>query len=308
MSGSHSQAARVLPLTGDGPAGTASDLAMPDRDFALLRKLIYREAGIHLPSSKKQLLTRRLSRRLKALQLDSFGAYYRRVSAPGAGDERTIMLDCVTTNETRFFRESRQFELLEEDIIPRWRESAEAGRRAKRIRAWSAACSTGQEPYSLAMVLSRLLPATSGWQVEVLASDLSTEAVEVAKAAIWPIEQISDIPERFLKPYMMRGKGPRSGEIKAAPELRSVVRCRRFNLHRGDYAALGTFDLILCRNVLIYFDRESSAAVLDRLLRQLAPDGYLFGGHAENLTSLSNGLRALVPTVYQPAEARGGVG
>lgn len=275
-------------------------------EFELLRRLIYRESGIHLPDSKRELLNRRLARRLCELSLETFSDYYHLVTAPGAGDELVTMLDCITTNETRFFREPRHFELLEEKIIPRWLEAAQAGERARRVRVWSAACSTGQEAYSVAIVLLQHLTPAAGWKVEVLATDLSTEALEVASAAIWPIDQMADIPERFLKKFMLRGKAARLGWIKASPGLRAVVDCRRMNLHEPSYPGLGAFDLILCRNVLIYFDHAARVAVVERLLEHLNPDGYLFGGHAESLTSLTPRLRAVVPTVYRRISASGG--
>ena len=153
------------------------------------------------------------------------------------------------------------------------------------------------------MVLLHELPAISGWKIEVLASDLSTRALEVAAGAVWPIEQIQDIPERYLKKFMLRGRRERHGWVKAGPELREAVRCRRLNLHLEAYPGIGTFDLILCRNVLIYFDQDSRTGVLTRLLRHLAPEGYLFGGHAESLTSVSNQLQAVVPTVYRHSSA-----
>ena len=270
-----------------------------DREFDLFTALIYRHSGIHLPQAKRELLNRRLIRRLRALSLVSFSDYYERVTDPADDGELTAMLDCITTNETRFFREPKHFELLEQEIIPRWLEDAASGARAREVRIWSAACSTGQEAYSAAMVLLYHLRPEAGWRVRILATDLSTEALEVAAAAIWPIEQITDIPERFLKKFMLRGKAARIGWIKASPELRAVVECRRVNLHQESYPGLGTFDLIFCRNVLIYFDHAARVAVVGRLLEHLATDGLLFGGHAESLTSITDRLCAVVPTVYR---------
>ncbi len=300
-----SRSAQAVKVDMARQSGKAAPPALSTSDFERFQRLIYREAGIHLPPSKRQLLQRRLVPRLKALQLADYGSYYRLVNDAGADAERVEMLNCVTTNETRFFRESRQFELLEQEIVPGWRHAAEDGRRPRTIRAWSAACSSGQEAYSIAMVLLQALPPSAGWKIEVLATDISTAALEVARDAVWPIEQLRDIPERYLKSYMLRGKGARAGSIKAMPELRSAVDCRRLNLHRDGFPSIGHFDLILCRNVLIYFDQESSAAVIERLLRHLAPDGYLFGGHAESLSSITPRVRAVVPTVYRHAEPRG---
>lgn len=273
------------------------------REFKLLRQLIYREAGIFLPDTKQALLERRLTRRLKALGLSSFGAYYRMVSAKRAVAERVLMLDAITTNETQFFREPRQFEFLEKTLIPAWLADAESGGRHRRLRVWSAACSTGEEPYSLAMVLRHHLKAIDGWNVEILATDLSTEALAHAEAAVWPIEKVRDIPERFLKQFMLRGKRSQIGKIRAGRELRSMMRFERLNLHRASYPVVGPFDLIFCRNVLIYFDSQSKLGVLNRLLRSLAPDGHLFVGHAESLTSLSQRVKTVIPTVYKAADA-----
>lgn len=211
------------------------------------------------------------------------------------------MLNAITTNETQFFREPRQFEFLEKTLIPAWLEAAAGGRRHRRLRVWSAACSTGEEPYSLAMLLCHHLKAIEGWEIEILATDLSTDALTRAKAAVWPIERVRDIPERFLKPFMLRGKRSQLGRIRAGKELRSIVRFERLNLHRKSYPVNGVFDLIFCRNVLIYFDSRSKLGVLNRLLRSLAPDGHLFVGQAESLTSLSQEVKAVVPSVYRAA-------
>lgn len=273
------------------------------REFDLLRQLIYREAGISLPDTKRPLLERRLTSRLKALGLRSFGSYYRIVSSKRGHAERVSMLDAITTNETQFFREPRQFEFLEKTLIPAWLEAAASGRRHRRLRVWSAACSTGEEPYSLAMLLCHHLKAIEGWEIEILATDLSTEALARAEAAVWPIERVRDIPEHFLKQFMLRGKRRQLGKIRAGKELRSITRFERLNLHRNNYPITGVFDLIFCRNVLIYFDSRSKLGVLNRLLRSLAPDGHLFVGHAESLTSLSQQVVSVIPTVYRAAVA-----
>jgi chemotaxis protein methyltransferase CheR len=224
------------------------------------------------------------------------GAYYR-LLAEGDEQERVRMLDCICTNETHFFREPRQFEFLERRVFPEWAARAAAGS-PRRIRAWSAACSTGEEPYSLAMALLAHFPPSSGWTLEILASDLSTRALDQARAGLWHLDKASEIPERYLKAFMLRGRGPQEGVMKAGPEIRSLVRFQRVNLNQDRYPVSGPFDLVFCRNVLIYFDVASKARVVNRLLDQLAPSGYLFLGHAESLTGLSDGGRSVGPTVY----------
>ena len=196
---------------------------------------------------KKALLTGRLSRRLRELGLTSFGEYLRRVEADER--ERVRMLDLITTNETRFFRESKQFGLLESDVLPRWAAEGVEGKRPRRIRAWSAGCSTGEEPYSLAMLL--LSHFRRDWDMEILATDLSTRVLERARTAVWPLSRSQEIPPAFLRAFMLRGTGPEDGKMKAGPEVRALVRFEHLNLNDASYRVPGPFDLILCRNVLI---------------------------------------------------------
>jgi chemotaxis protein methyltransferase CheR len=246
---------------------------------------------------KKALLVGRLARRLRELGLVSYGDYYERVIADGA--ERIRMLDAICTNETHFFREPRHFEFLTEKVFPAWREEAEAGRRSRRIRAWSAACSTGEEPYTLAMVLLTAFP--EGWELEITASDLSTKVLQRAAAGLWPLEKASEIPPAHLKAFMLRGYGAQEGLMKAGPELRALVHFSRVNLVGNDWPAGPPFDLVFCRNVLIYFERQAKIAVVERLVDRLDPRGYLFLGHAESLGGFTTKARAVLPTVYQPA-------
>jgi len=275
---------------------------LSDREFRMLQKLIYREAGIHLSDAKKALVSGRLGRRVRALGCRDFTAYYQHVEA--SPSERTSMLDCISTNETRFFREPKQFEFLQESVLPQWRALGEAGRIPKRIRAWSAACSTGEEPYTLAMVLAANFPASEGWAVEILASDLSTRVLATARDGVWPIERSNDIPERLKKAYMLRGVRSEEGRMRAHPTLKSLIEFRHVNLNDRDYGIRESFDLIFCRNVLIYFNRESKDGVIQRLLRHLSPSGLFFLGHAESLTPSAYGLEHAGPTVYRRAAGR----
>ena len=276
------------------------------KEFALFRDLIQRESGIFLSEAKKALVVGRLGRRLRELGLRSLAAYYR-LLVEGDEQERTRMLDCICTNETHFFREPRQFEFLEQRVFPDWAARAAAGR-PRRIRAWSAACSTGEEPYSLAMTLLAHFPPSSGWTLEILASDLSTRALDQARAGLWSVDKAREIPERYLKAFMLRGTGAQEGVMKAGPEIRSLLRFQRVNLNQDRYPVQGPFDLVFCRNVLIYFDVASKARVVHRLLDELAPGGYLFLGHAESLTGLSDRGRSVGPTVYVRAHEPGRAG
>ena len=270
---------------------------LTDREFALFQRLIHRETGIFLPEVKKALVVARLSRRLRSLGLASFGQYFEVVEQDRDG-EKTVMLDNICTNETRFFREPRQFEFLENEVLPAWKARGEEGRMPKRIRVWSAACSTGEEPYSLAMILRTHFPAESGWSIEILASDLSTKVLATAREGVWPFHRASEIPPAYLRAYMLRGVKSEEGKIRAQPNIRSLIEFRKINLNEEKYPVSGPFDLIFCRNVLIYFNRETKAAVVNRLAQQLSPTGLLFLGHSETLHGAAHALRHAGPTAY----------
>lgn len=293
---------RALPGAIGKPDGSR---VITDREFALFQNLIQREGGIYLSTAKRSLLVRRLGGRVRDLGLSCFAAYYRRVTQGDDPQEKIRMLDCISTNETSFFREPKQFEFLEDTVLPQWKLEADRGSRNRSIRTWSSACSTGQEPYSLAMIFLDHFPAAFGWELEILATDISTKVLAQAKRAIYPIEKVREIPERFLKPFLLRGRSDQLGRIKIHRSIRSIVQFQRLNLNSEHYPVQGLFDLIFCRNVLIYFDPAGKSAVIHRLLNFLAPGGYLFVGHAESLGNLTDRVKAVVPTVYQLALASG---
>jgi len=294
--------ATVAMAGSDTPPACATPAAarvLNAREFRLFQGLIQREAGIHLSEAKKVLVEGRLARRLRDLGVD-FGAYYELVESDP--QERVRMLDCICTNETHFFREPRQFEFLESQVFPEWRARAEAGGMARRVRVWSAGCSTGEEPYSVAMAFLASFPPSSGWEIEIVATDLSTRVLERAQAAVWTIDKAKEIPGGHLKAFMLRGTGPEEGRMKAGPLVRSRVRFHRLNLNAEPFTFAGRFDLVFCRNVLIYFDAASKARVVGRLLDRLDPRGYLLLGHAETVTGLNVRTRSVGPTVYAHAD------
>ncbi len=272
--------------------------ALTKKEFGLFKDLIYRDTGIFLSPSKQALLVSRLSRRLRELGLDSFGTYYTCVTRRGNQAEKVWMLERICTHETHFFREPRQFEFLQQRAFPAWEALAAAGRRTRRIRAWSAACSTGQEPFSLGMLMLSQFPPTSGWSVEIVATDLSTRILSQAEEAVWPIEKAAEISSHYRKQFMLKGCGDQKGRMKAGPLLRSAVRFQQLNLNERSYPLGGDFDLILCRNVLIYFNEETRKAVLRRILTLLAPGGHLLLGHAETLRDVGEDLDNVGPSTY----------
>ena len=266
-----------------------------DDEFALFQALICHESGIHLTPTKKPMLVSRLMRRVNALKLGSFGDYYRHV-IQHRHEEMVRLLDAVSTNETWFFRNPKHFSFVHETLCPIWLAEARATHRPKVITAWSAAASSGEEPFSLAMVLLDALP---GWEIQIIATDLSSRVLEKAQAATWSLEKSGDIPARYLKRYMLRGTGAQEGKMKAGPDIRNVVNFRRVNLNDEHWALepIAHFDLVFCRNVLMYFEAGRRERVLKRILKRLPPRGYLFLGDAEGLTGFDS-MRMVVPSVH----------
>ncbi len=285
----------------DSSLGCLGIRPITDREFVLFRDLIARESGVALGPSKRALLTARLAGRLRQLGLDSFTAYYGLVHSADRA-ELTRMIDSICTNETSFFREPDQFEFLRERVLPQWLADARAGRRPSRIRALSAGCATGEEPYSLAMELLECFPKRAGWDVAIQAVDISTRALATARAGVWPIEKAAEVPLHYLKRFMLKGIGNSRGTMKAGSELRSVVRFSQLNLNAPAHPIQGRFDLILCRNTMIYFEPESRLRTVNWLLDLLSPDGLLLLGHAESLHDLTQRVRSVIPTVYRLAD------
>jgi chemotaxis protein methyltransferase CheR len=269
---------------------------LADGEFGLIQKLVFREAGIYLSEAKRALVAARLLRRLRDLGLATYGAYYLR--AVDDQNELRLLLDAITTNETHFFREPRHFELLQSVLIPEWRREAATGQRPRTIRLWSAGCSTGEEPYSLAMMLLSSLPAEEAWDVRVLATDLSTRALDAASEGIFSAEKAAAIPKPLLQRFMLKGVGNQEGNVKVSPALRELVTFRRINLNHEDYTVDGPFDAILCRNVFIYFKHSTRDQIVYRLMEYLRPSGCFFVGHSESLVGVP-GLETVIPTVYR---------
>jgi len=260
-------------------------------EFRRLQQLVERESGLFVASPS--LLVQRLGRRLRDLALPSFAEYCQRVELDP--DERVQMIEQLCTHETRFFRQARQFRFLEEVLCPGWLAQADAAQRPRRLQIWSAGCATGEEPYSIAMVLRARLPL---WQIEVLATDLSSAALACTREATWPVSRARDVPRPHLQRFMLQGTGPKRGRMRATDELRALVRVEHLNLNDPAYALRGPFDAIFCRNVLMYFRDEVRSRVLARVLAHLAPDGRLFLGHSEGLAAQQHGVRTVGPIVY----------
>ncbi|MCP3136452.1 CheR family methyltransferase [Pyxidicoccus xibeiensis] len=273
---------------------------LSQRELALFQALVEKETGIHLSAAKDALVANRLTRRLRELGLPSFGAYYHYVTERGHEAEKVRMLDSLCTHETSFFREPQHFELLRQRILPEWAAEGAAGRRPRTLRVWSAACSTGEEPYSLAMCLLEAFPKGSGWSLEIVATDLSTWAVQRCEQGLWSLDRAATIPPPLLKAFMLKGVRSQEGLMKAGPELRGMMRFARVNLNSPGEWPQGPFDLVFCRNVLIYFGAEARSRVISGMFQRLPATGYFFLGHAESLIGVDADVRPVSANVYTP--------
>jgi chemotaxis protein methyltransferase CheR len=271
------------------------------RDFARLSSLIYSEAGIRLGSEKKAMLEARLRRRLRALNLPSYARYCDYLFADDRGDERVHFIDVVTTNKTDFFREAGHFDFLVQTALPELTAQTAPG---GPLLVWSAGCSTGEEPYTLAMVLSEYAEQHPGFRFRILATDISTEVLEKAQTGVYPTENVEPVAPALRRKYLLRSRDRASNHVRIAPELRRLVEFRRLNFMEADYALGETADAIFCRNVLIYFDRVTQERILRKLTACLTARGYLFVGHAETLHDMNLPLAQVAPALYRRIDGR----
>lgn len=257
-----------------------------DNEFALFKAMIYETAGINLSSAKKPLVSGRLAKRIKHHNLKSYGDYFRLIKSDVNG-ELQIAVDLLTTNETFFFREPKHFDFLRDKILP--------NSRGGQLRVWSAASSSGEEAYTLSMMLAEHAPCND-W--EIIGTDISTRVLERARSAQYPLADAEDIPRQYLTKYCLKGVGSQEGTFLIERQLRQRVSFIHANLQQ-DLTKLGTFDVIFLRNVLIYFDVETKQRVVARVLSRLKPGGYLMVGHSESLNGITDELKVVVPSVYR---------
>jgi chemotaxis protein methyltransferase CheR len=267
------------------------NVSITDKEFESFRSLIYSECGISLNDSKRALVVARLSKRLNQLELPTFQAYYDHVMADKDGEEFTHMLDSVSTNKTDFFREPKHFEFLRDRILPERLSD-------RKIRIWSSACSTGEEPYTIAMTLYDGVDAPDRWDCKILASDLSTRVLKKAAAGIYEENTIRDLPDPVLRKHFLKGRGASAGKVRVKPQLSSMVTFRRINLMDERYPIKMPLDVIFCRNVMIYFDRPTQERLMAKFYRCLRPGGYLFIGHSESLQWVKHDFQYIAPTIY----------
>lgn len=290
--------------TSDAASLNEQACALSRREFEAIRRLAYERFGLDLKPGKEELVSARLGKKVREGSFSSYREYLDFVVADRSGEALVSLIDALTTNFTSFFREQAHFEFLKNRALPELRQRDS-------IEIWCAASSTGEEPYSLAFTLLDELAGASRPSVRILATDISTRALESARAAVYPAERFEQQPAAWLRKYLLRGEGQWKGHYRVKPEVRKLVTFDRLNLiepisHRR------AFHLIFCRNVMIYFDKPTQEAVVNKLTDWLEPGGYLFVGHAESLTGIRHRLRYVQPAVYakqandpaRPAAAR----
>lgn len=273
--------------------------SLSDKEFNKLSACIYREAGIKMPLTKKVMLEARLRKRLRELRLNSFTDYCDFLfTNEGMNSELVHMIDVVTTNKTDFFRESKQFGFLFEQVLPVLNEFNGAGVK-RNLKIWSAGCSTGEEPYTIAMVVNEYSEAFTQYDYSVLATDISTQVLQKAFAGIYETEKVEPVPHNLLTKYFLKSKDKQKLFVRIIPEIRKKIIFQRLNFMDDDYGIKERFDIIFCRNVIIYFDKETQEKILAKLLKYLIPGGYLFLGHSETIFNPNLHVNQVMASTYR---------
>jgi chemotaxis protein methyltransferase CheR len=272
---------------------------LSNEEFELFRRLIYDSCGINLTLSKKELVKARLTKRLTKAGIDSFKDYYKYVTKTDkTGKELIHLIDSISTNKTDFFREKKHFDFLSTSLLPSL-ISSKAKARIKKLRIWCAAASSGEEPYSLAMTVFNHLKPNNGWDVKILATDISTRILQKAINGIYRKELLNDIPPGTISAHFSSVLYENTNCYKVKDHLRDIITFRRFNLMTPEFPFKNPFDFIFCRNVMIYFDPETQQRLVAKFYDCLPKDGYLFIGHSETLSKNNNGFKYIQPAVYQ---------
>ena len=266
-----------------------------DTDFYRLSELIYNDYGIQMPITKKIMLESRLRKRLKAIKIDSFEVYVNYIFSPeGVKNELVHMIDAISTNKTDFFREPGHFQFMTETLLPEFQDE----KSSNALRVWSSAASTGEEAYTIAMVIEEFLKNKRAFDYSIYCTDISTEALKKAVDGIYTYERISNISLDLKRKYFLKSKDKDKPTVRMIPALRKKLSFNRMNLIDDIYRVPYEFDVIFCRNVLIYFDKPTQEKVINKLCKKLKKGGIFFLGHSESLTGMDTPLKTIIPTVF----------
>ncbi len=274
-----------------------NSIKLSDSEFTAISNLVYKKAGINLHAGKKELVRARLATIIREENFGTFGNFFEHTVQDQTGNELVRLLDAIATNLTNFFREPVHFSFMAETFLPEIISSKRNGH-LKHLRIWSAGCSTGEEPYSIAMTLFDHLPSIASMDVKILATDLSTQVLKIALKGVYPDEKVSGVTPETLRKYFQKGHHSAEGSFRVKDEVKKLITFRRLNLNDA-FPVKGPFDLIFCRNVMIYFDKNIQQALVSRFYNILKTDGYLLIGHAESLGLTNNNFHYVQPTIYK---------
>lgn len=271
-----------------------ADQALSDQDFKRISQAIYKHCGINLTEAKSTLIKARLAKRLKATGHTSLGDYINYVLSPAGQKEFGAMVDVISTNFTSFFREVSHFDYLRQHVLaPRLEKYPRGGK----INAWSAACSSGEEPYTLAITLLEATQGRGNWDLKILASDVSTRMLEMAQMGTYDMDRIAPLTPMQIQKFMVPSRIEDQKVYQVAPMLRQMITFRHINLMEN-WPFKEPFDFIFCRNVMIYFDKPTQERLVNRMMNHLIPGGLLFIGHSESLTGTKHNYRYVAPAIY----------
>ncbi len=276
------------------PTLCAQSFSITEKEFHLFRDIIYRQTGIQMSEKKRNLIVARLSKRLRALNLSNFSEYYEYLNtSSNASDELNNLINRITTNKTDFFREKHHFDFLVNEIFPSFLDTARING-MRRLRIWSAGCSSGEEPYSIAMTVADFFKDERGWDLKILATDLDTDILMKASKGVYSSQQITPVPINYLSKYFVRT----SQGYEVSPQIKAMIAFRKLNLMDPSFPMKKPFDIIFCRNVMIYFDEETRKDLVKKYYNHLSDIGYMFVGHSESLMYMKHLFKFLKHTVY----------
>ncbi len=273
-----------------------SKLDITAEEYELVRELVYERAGINLGDNRQHLVQARIAKIIRKEKFSGFQEYFNFLKSDKSGREIARLIDAISTNTTYFFREADHFDFLKESLISRIEKSKHP---EWTVRIWSAASSSGEEPYTIAMIVHQLMKKYPRLSLKILATDISTQVLEKAKAGIYSIERMRNVPEEYMKEYFRKVSGAKEITFEVSPELKKLVTFAHFNLMMKQYPFKYGFDYVFCRNVMIYFDRKTQEDVVNKIARHIRPGGYLIVGHSESLNGLIHPLKYVKPTIYQ---------
>jgi len=278
------------------------NLNMPELDsksFARIQALVYDYLGINLKDTKQLMVRNRLIRKIKALRFKDFNEYLDFIENPQNESHFQEFVNAITTNKTDFFREHKQFEILRDEILPELEEHQRQANGQRYLRVWSAACSTGEEPYTIAMVLKDYFEEKKDWKYKILATDINSQVLEQSQLGVYPVSALEPIPQEQLRKYFLKGVGNQEGFFQVKPELKEVVVFKQLNLFTPEYPFRKGVDIIFCRNTAIYFDKIKKIELFHQFYQWLKPGGYMFIGHSESLNNIHQEFKFYKNNIYK---------